>query len=412
MLLFVGCLSTTVTSDSLDIICFLASPSTCDIRQNITLTSDDHLQVNATNLILPDIKTFTLNDDYNYQLPNIPSIILTSFPALTKLQLNNAQIATLSNRPVVNFTFAPHLESNETSPGNESLPIALHLNRLELRNNRLSQLHADAFSWAPHLTRIDLSHNQIREMANHTFRGLLNLTELKLNDNQVRILNSDAVTGARNLEYLHLHANELETLRDGAFNLPMLIELLLRDNRLTVLSDAIFARCPAVGYIDIARNRLWRIDQAFYACDKLFSLNLEGNPIGCVDWTRLADMHSLATLSLNATNIMLPKLDGSRRGSSRCKSLLARLVLAHNALFEHDVLQRLATFEHLEVLFLNDNKLSRLSSNACEVRKLFPYLRNINVVNNVAICEWFWQNEKPFKAVGIRITAGDCGYYR
>lgn len=327
-----------------------------------------------------------MNDGYQYRMDIIPAFVLTTFPALTHLQLSHAQMHTLL------------VDRNET---------ASYLAILELRNNQLTRVDAKVFSWAPNLTSIDLSHNQIQEIESHAFYGLGKLEQLKLNNNRIRNLSRDAFAGAGRLEYLHLQCNDLEFVENDAFDLPQLFEVILRNNNLTTLSDNLFANTPNIELVDVGFNQLKHIGAAFYSRHKIHALNMEGNPIEDIDLERLAGMKSLGRLSLNATDFTLPIKTLEKPA---CKSTLTHLVLSNNALSNVNIFEQLIVFESLEVLILSDNNFSNFSSTACQVRHLLPKIREINLANNISICEWFWRNKNVFQKLGIRITVGDCGY--
>lgn len=379
-----------VTADP--IICHLRKPATCEIKQHWNSSdSTQTIQFNQSAII----SKFALNDDYQHRLDAIPYAIFTAFPLVNNLQLNHAQIRSLEISGV--NTSVPSFVSNLTS--------------LALQENNLTLIDVHAFPWAPNLTNLDLSINHIEDVASHALRGLDKLKSLKLNNNRIAHLRSNALTDAIALEYLHLHSNGMTNIDEHALDFPELIELILRDNQLTMLPDNAFAQSAnTIEFVDIAANRLRNIGQMFYHCKKLHFLTLDENPINDVDLCAFANMPSLSMLSLSNTNFIMP----SEQNDSICRqstltSKLSRLSLDNNSLSNPDLFNQLTIFPNLQILFLNANQFKNFSHTAQQLKSMLPKLRVINLIDNNLICQWFWLNKESFRMFGIHLVV-KCAY--
>lgn len=328
-----------------------------------------------------------MDTEYQFQFDIIPKIIFEKFPSLHHVELNNAGIKSLAK---------DHFE-NSTK-----------LTTLYLRCNKLRIISAEVFSLLPNLMGLDLSQNEIDDIENHGLKNLNNLRHLKLDHNRIRTLKQYALTDAINLSYLNIQSNELDVIENGALNLPHLIEVIFRLNKLKHLSDNLFAQTPNINYVDFGYNQIALIGQAFYRCREIHALNLEGNPIEDVNLMMFANMETLSKLSLNDTNFTLstdlPTID-----DTNSKSMLASLYLSNNHLSSEHIFEHLSMFRQLHVLLLNNNNFNRLAD-VSEIKHLLPELIYINLVNNVHICEWYRTNKRIFEENDIRITVGDCPY--
>lgn len=332
-----------------------------------------------------EVKRFILDNALQSQLPTIPVIIFETFPLLNYLKLNTAGLRAISQMDFQN---------------------ASKLCSLQLCYNQIQLIPADVFLFAQNLQHLDLSHNEIADLANQSMNGLIYLRVLKLAHNRIHILRKHALRGATNLECLNMESNDLETIEDDALHFPHLIEVIFRSNKLKSLSEDVFQKTPNINFIDFGFNELIKIGRAFYSCDSVQSLNLDGNPLDDVNLTALADMQSLTRLSLNDTRFKGVALNAV---ASR-KSILTRLSLANNRLANEDVFHSLAMFGKLKVLLLNDNRFQQLPP-ITSIKNLLPELSVINLVHNERICDWYNKNEVVSTRLQIQLVVGECTYY-
>lgn len=115
------------------------------------------------------------------------------------------------------------------------------------------------------LTRIDVSHNSLTEVPNEVFT-LISLRYLNLSQNKLESIPvEDATTPVR-------------AKRDKKFeyNVPVLEELYLQDNRLEMIPPGLF-RLPGLHILDVSNNKLQQLPFELWKSPKLRELNVAFN---------------------------------------------------------------------------------------------------------------------------------------
>lgn len=115
------------------------------------------------------------------------------------------------------------------------------------------------------LTRIDVSHNSLTEIPNEIFT-LISLRYLNLSQNKLDNIPIEDVT------------TPVKSKRDKKFeyNVPVLEELYLQDNRLESIPPALF-RLPALHILDVSNNKLQALPFELWKSPKLRELNVAFN---------------------------------------------------------------------------------------------------------------------------------------
>lgn len=318
------------------------------------------------------------------QLPIIPVVIFDTFPSLNYVKLNNAELLVILQMDFQN---------------------ANKLCSLDLQHNKIQFIPADVFLFAKHLRTLDLSYNEINDLAHQSISTLNNLRTLNLNYNKINILRKHSFSGSINLEYLSIMSNDLEVIEDEALNLPHLIEIIFRSNRLKSLCNNLFHRMSNIHFIDFGYNELITIGEAFQNIDSIRSLNLEGNPLEHMNLTAFVAMHSLVQLSLNDSKfkVVTPNTGASQR------SVLTQLSLANNNLSHGNIFESLSVFPKLKILFLNNNRFEQLPP-ITSIKNMLPNIRVINLVNNNQICDWYSKNNIAAIKLQVHLVVGNCAY--
>lgn len=267
---------------AVDVKCDQTFPSYCLISAAVDVQSNEELNI-APMDHAHMVTRFEIAPVSN--LKNFPKTIFETFPQLQAVTLNSANIKTL----------APN-----------TFEKAVNLKDLHLKLNRIMKLTKSLFKNAEKLATLDLSSNDISNIEDESFNGLKNLRTLKLNGNRLKILKTQTFFGLESLEYLHLYSNKLDTIEPQALNLPKLTEFFFGNNRLRILPNDLFINAPNLEVTEFSNNHLTDIGDAFIGCHKVYSLNLENNPIVDIDLVKFAKMRSLSSLSLNSTNFKFP----------------------------------------------------------------------------------------------------------
>jgi hypothetical protein len=152
---------------------------------------------------------------------------------------------------------------------------------LNLSNNLLSSLPADAFTGASNLQQLILSNNSLQLLPSSVFQGLSALTLLHLDGNRLTSasLTPGLLTVVPNLLELSLSNNLLEAVPNGIFDaLSQLRTLQLDGNLIANLSDAdgvldgdVFP-LPSLQSLILADNGMMYVD--YFACAFLFVITI------------------------------------------------------------------------------------------------------------------------------------------
>lgn len=161
---------------------------------------------------------------------------------------------------------------------------------LILRSNELIDVPTQALRFFKKLRLLDLSGNDISVIEQDSFRGLQNsLENLILADNSISQLPIDAFHGLPNLNTLDLSSNNLRVVTPDVFREQMnsLVKVNFADNLLTEIPFIPLAMLRALRHVDVSSNRITGFqieDQTQPMNNKLAldQLHLEHNEINVV----------------------------------------------------------------------------------------------------------------------------------
>lgn len=314
-------------------------------------------------------------------LKKFPRVVFQEFPHLEAVTLNSANIESL----------APNSFDNATN-----------LKDLHLKLNKLTELPTSIFKNATHLRQLDLSGNEIATIEDDAFNGLKELQILKLNGNRMKSLKQRTFSGLDNLEYLHLYSNRLETIESGALSLPMLTEVFFGNNRLRVLPHDLFVAAPKLEVTEFGSNNLMYIGDAFDHCHKMYSLNLENNPIEDIDLMKFSRMQSLSSLSLNNTNFAFDMDAPTAENITATSHTLESLNLGNNNLSNSNIFHYLGMFPELQRLYLYNNRFE-MFHDASEIKHFLPKLNTLDLIGNRLIVGWLRENYEILRRDQINV---------
>ncbi|XP_037574945.1 protein slit isoform X1 [Dermacentor silvarum] len=148
-------------------------------------------------------------------------------------------------------------------------------------------------------TELRLNDNHIVKVRNSgIFKKLPNLNKLDLRNNAISEIEDNAFLGAEQLADLLLTENKLKQVRAKMFSgLIRLKTLMLRSNLLTFIANDTFADLDSVRLLSLYDNKIRCITQgSFERMSSLATLNLLGNPLHCSchlrwlsEWLRRSD---------------------------------------------------------------------------------------------------------------------------
>ncbi|KAL0111597.1 hypothetical protein PUN28_013059 [Cardiocondyla obscurior] len=264
-------------------------------------------------------------------------------------------------------------EVKRVEPG--AFRATAHLERLDLGDNRLSDLPSDVFHPLNQLQYLNLTGNRLAALPQQLFRHLSRLQEIRLAANLLSVLPYQAFASTKELLRLDLSGNRLVSLPDHSFQPNrQLQELKLANNRLTKLPPRLFSGLVQLKVLDLADNEIDALPRSlFNDLSALEHLDLGGNPI-----TRLADtaFQGLASLRwLDLSRLPISSLPGDVwRPVSRLRTLLLSGTKLEN--LRNKNLIGLAQLETLEIRNGTLREIGQLTLNET------PSLRRIDLRDN------------------------------
>ncbi|XP_010887308.2 slit homolog 1 protein isoform X1 [Esox lucius] len=134
-------------------------------------------------------------DCSNLRLNKIPEHVPAS---TTELRLNNNEITTLEATGV--------------------FKTLSQLKKINLSNNKITEIEDGAFEGAGSVNELHLTANQLDSVRSGMFKGLEGLRMLMLRNNKISCIHNNSFTGLYNVRLLSLYDNQLTTITPGAFD--------------------------------------------------------------------------------------------------------------------------------------------------------------------------------------------------
>lgn len=185
-----------------------------------------------------------------------------------------------------------------------SVPSGLpdNIEELQLNYNNIQTLQDDSILRYPSLKTLSLACNNLEKLESNTFKDSKLLESLNLANNNLNIgyqETSYALKQLSGLRALDLSENKLDDEMATTLlqNLTSLEYLNLSGNLLQRLDEASFKDLHQLKELDLQRNFLFELDNAFYSNTKLQRLNLAFNYLPC-----LMDFHMTQLVVLNVSH--------------------------------------------------------------------------------------------------------------
>ncbi|XP_071987096.1 slit homolog 1 protein isoform X1 [Engystomops pustulosus] len=172
----------------------------CSAKEQYFIPGTEDLQLSSecnSDVVCPPKCRCESNvvDCSNLKLSKIPDRIPQS---TAELRLNNNEISTLEATGL--FRKLPHLK------------------KINLSNNKISEIEDGAFEGGASVSELHLTANHLESVRSAMFRGLEGLRTLMLRNNKVSCVHNDSFTGLRNVRLLSLYDNQISTITPGAFD--------------------------------------------------------------------------------------------------------------------------------------------------------------------------------------------------
>ncbi|XP_029385452.1 transforming growth factor beta activator LRRC33 [Echeneis naucrates] len=185
-----------------------------------------------------------------------------------------------------------------------SVPSGLPYNteELQLNYNHIQTLQANSLLHYPSLSTLSLAYNSLEKLESNAFQDSKLLENLYLANNNLHISyveTSHSLNQLSHLKALDLSENKLNDEMAATLlqNLTSLEYLNLSGNLLMRLDETSFKDLHQLKELDLQRNIMFEIDDAFSSNPKLHRLNLAFNYLPC-----LVDFHMTQLVVLNTSH--------------------------------------------------------------------------------------------------------------
>ena len=207
--------------------------------------------------------------------PNFQAVLIEELPGT----LNCANI---DDNVLAGFVGGLYIDGEGIAAIDASVTQALtSMTKINLTNNELTTIPANAFSNLPALLLIAANSNQIATIGSNAFNNLPNLLRLELIDTKFFIFPSDTFVNMPKLKFLILGDGQFKTIPNGALTgLTKLDTLHLQDGELLTIELGAFDNLPLT-YLDMSNNRIRTLPKNLFLKhpnpEALTTLKLGGN---------------------------------------------------------------------------------------------------------------------------------------
>lgn len=153
------------------------------------------------------------------------------------------------------------------------------LKNLDLTGNKLVYVHHDTFTFSPNLSLLNISYNVLTQFPR--LSNLHNLFVLDLRHNRINGLDNESLAGLVNLGGVNLDRNHIRFIRRNVFqNTPSLQLLRLSHNDIEMIDRSAFLGMDHLKWVFLDHNQIEDISYCFTDIPSLIQLDLRHNRIG------------------------------------------------------------------------------------------------------------------------------------
>nr|DBA14940.1 TPA: hypothetical protein GDO54_004213 [Pyxicephalus adspersus] len=165
--------------------------------------------------IIPGTEDYQLNSECNSDVVCPPKCRCES----NVVDCSNLRLTKIPDR-IPQSTAELRLNNNEipTIEATGLFKKLQHLKKINLSNNKITEIEDGAFEGATSVSELHLTANHMESVRSAMFRGLEGLRTLMLRNNRVSCVHNDSFTGLRNVRLLSLYDNQISTITPGAFD--------------------------------------------------------------------------------------------------------------------------------------------------------------------------------------------------
>jgi len=211
-----------------------------------------------------DVKNITIYVSSNSVSTNIPSILCEKFKNVATISYNRIGIKRI---------------------GVNSFKSCSKVQRINLENNEISEIHEQAFAGNSELQFLEFSGNKMTTLTENLLVNQTKLQSLDFCSNLISDLPENIFKNLQNLKSLSLCWNQITKLKHGWFKMLVNLQTLnLGTNNIAELPQDIFKPLTSTSNILLSNNNLKAIHcESFGVQPKLTTINLYGNAIFAFD---------------------------------------------------------------------------------------------------------------------------------
>nr|WNA22118.1 Toll-like receptor 3 [Altica viridicyanea] len=251
---------------------------------HILKLSDNHLVSLPPELFADtrDVREMYLqNNSINVLAPGLFSELLQmlvldlSHNELTADWINTATFAGLVRLVVLDISY------NRIAKLEQSVFRDLYsLQILRIHDNFIEYIHENTFSALYNLHTLIISNNKLTKIESDTFNGLFVLSLLSVDNNKISSIHPEALKNCSSLQDLHLNGNKLLQVPEVLKKVPLLKTLDLGENHISTISNETFKDLKQLYGLRLTENNIGNVSRGVF--DKMASLkilNLSRNKI-------------------------------------------------------------------------------------------------------------------------------------
>lgn len=256
-----------------------------------------------------------------------------------------------------------------------------NLESITLTKNAIKILHYGSFVGLSRVTTLDLSQQKLSKLEKGVFVGLDNLMSLYLNLNQIQVLEEGSLMGLSSVDDFKMISNNLQVIKSNAFlNMTSLQSLDFKEYGLTTLESMAFRGLSNLTKLYLESNFLTRlVNFTFFGLDRLSNLSLKDNKIERIEQYAFQGLFSLSVLDLSSNSLI--ELD------SWVFIDLVKVRLLNLSLNSINVLNRNALYglgRSLETLDASENRLDKINNyDFQDLRNLKTLTLSSNLISSI-----------------------------
>ncbi|XP_044259176.1 leucine-rich repeat-containing protein 15-like isoform X2 [Tribolium madens] len=153
------------------------------------------------------------------------------------------------------------------------------LTKIELNQNRISEIHATAFRGLKQLTTVILSDNNITSLDPWTFKNNHKLERLEISRNKIHFTKQTVFLVSNTIQTLIVSHNRIDEISEFTFiGLPNLKNLILDGNTLNTLAPKGFKSLNKLQYLSLANTGVYHLSESMFSNNLPRIIDLQGTP--------------------------------------------------------------------------------------------------------------------------------------